>query len=130
MTLTTPSQAKPLEIRTFPASAVVWVVRLQGSVDASNVGTLQAAIKTVFERGISRIAVGLRDVGFMSSSAYGGLIGAHDQAERSGGKLILCGASLAVREVFRLLGLCDVLHLADDLAVALLRLEPRGTVVR
>jgi|ERR1043166_2197284 anti-sigma B factor antagonist len=123
MTLTT----KPLEVQTFPVSAWVWILRLKGCVDASNVALLQAATKSLFERGISRIAVDLSDVEFMSSTAYGCLIGAHDDAERNGGRLIFCGASLAVREVFRLLGLCDVLHLTEDLAVALRRLERRET---
>ena len=104
----------PLKLQAFPVSPWAWVLRIHGEVDACNVKLLEGALAQVFDRGVSRIAVDLGDVPYMSSAAYGSLIVAADRARRNGGVLVIARATPPLREIFDLLGLSAYLIFADD----------------
>jgi anti-anti-sigma factor len=104
----------PLTLQAFPVSPWAWVLRIRGEVDASNVKLLEGALVQVFNRGVSRVAVDLGDVPYMSSGCYGCLVSAADRARRNGGVLVIARATSSIREIFDVLGLTACLVFADD----------------
>ena len=60
-----------LTLQAFPVCPWAWFVRIQGEVDAHNVKLLEGALAQIFARGVSRIAIDLGDVPYMSSAAFG-----------------------------------------------------------
>lgn len=104
----------PLTLQAFPVSPSAWVLRIHGEVDASNVKLLEGALAQLFDRGVSRMAVDLADVPYMSSSAYGCLVNAADRARRNKGMLVIARAPASLREIFELLGFSACMVFADD----------------
>jgi anti-anti-sigma factor len=114
--------SETLLVQSFPVNPWAWIVRLQGSLDASNVALLDGTLTRLFDRGIARIAIDLGDVPFMSSSAYCCLLGAHDRARRSGGIVVFVRPSSSIRDVFSILGFPTGLSFAEDFIEARTRL--------
>ena len=111
-----------LLVQSFPVNPWAWIVRLQGSIDASNVALLDGTLTRLFERGVARIAIDLGEVPFMSSSAYCCLLSAHDRARRSGGIVVFVRPSPTIQDVFSMLGFPTGLSFAEDFIEARTRL--------
>jgi anti-anti-sigma factor len=111
-----------LLVQSFPVNAWAWIVRLQGSIDSSNVALLEGTLNGIFDRCVARIAIDLGDVPFMSSAAYCCLLAAHDRARRYGGVLVFVRASSTIRDVFSILGFPAGLSFAEDFIEARTRL--------
>ena len=118
--------SEELRLQAFPVNSWAWLVRIQGPVDASNVELLEGALEQVLARGVSRIAIDLGDVPHMSSAAYGCLLVAADRVRRNGGLLVVARASVAIREVFHLLGISESVSFVDDFIAARVRLGRKG----
>ena len=114
----TESWSGQLKLQAFPVSPRAWFVRLRGDMDASNVKLLEGALAQVFARGVSRVAVDLADVPYMSSAAYGCLLSGADRARRNGGLLVVVRAPAHLREIFDLVGFSRCLVFADDFLAA------------
>jgi anti-anti-sigma factor len=115
-----------LLVQSFPANPWAWIVRLQGSIDSSNVATLEGTLTRIFDAGVSRIAIDLGEVPFMSSAAYCCLLGAHDRARRNGGVVVFVRPSSTIRDVFSILGFPTGLSYAEDFIEARTKLSRQG----
>jgi anti-anti-sigma factor len=115
-----------LLVQSFPVNPWAWIVRLQGSIDASNVKLLEGTLDRIFDRCVSRIAIDLGDVPFMSSAAYCCLLNAHDRARRYGGIVVFVRASSTIRDVFSILGFPAGLSFAEDFIEARTRLSRKS----
>jgi len=62
----------------------------------------------------SRLVVDFSNVGHMSSSAVGMLIGVHRRIHGRGGRMALCGLAPAIKEVFIITHLSDIFQLCDN----------------
>jgi anti-anti-sigma factor len=111
-----------LLVQSFPVNPWAWIIRLQGSIDASNVAILEGTLSRIFDGGVTRIAIDLGDVPFMSSAAYCCLLAAHDRAGRNGGILVFVRPSSIIRDVFSILGFPTGLSFAEDFIEARTRL--------
>jgi anti-anti-sigma factor len=57
-------------------------------------------IRTVFESGITLVAVDLRDVSYLNSASLGDLVDLHKEIEANGGKLVLVNLCPRVQNIF------------------------------
>jgi len=111
-----------LLVQSFPVNPWAWIVRLQGSIDSSNVALLEGTLTRIFDGGVTRIAIDLGEVPFMSSAAYCCLLSAHDRARRNGGVVVFVRPSSTIRDVFAMLGFPTGLSFAEDFIEARKRL--------
>ncbi|HVR85889.1 MAG TPA: STAS domain-containing protein [Planctomycetota bacterium] len=120
MTITThPHRTAELLVQGFPVSPTVWILHLQGPVDASTVRLLDSMIDQVFERGIFQMVIDLAGVDYLSSSGFGCLLSAHHRATENGGRVVLSSLSPEARDILTTLGLGKILTWAPSLASAL-----------
>lgn len=98
-------------------------IRIEGSLDWSNFGRVEAAIEEVFRKGVYRIVVNLRGCRYVSSAGFGCFLGAQDTALKHNGEVVFAATPPEILDVFNILGLSKVLRFADDTraALALLR---------
>jgi anti-anti-sigma factor len=115
-----------LLVESFPVNPWAWIVRLQGSIDASNVAHLEGTLGRIFERGVTRIAVDLGEVPFAGSAAYCCLLAAHDRARRKGGTVVFVRPTSTIRDVFSTLGFPTGLVFAEDFIEARTKLARQG----
>jgi anti-anti-sigma factor len=118
LALLTEHASDELCLQAFPVSSWAWFVRLQGELDASNIKLLEEAVSQIFARGVTRLAVDLGDVPYMSSGAIGYLLSAADRARRGGGVLVVVRVARPIRDVFQLLGVAEYVAFADDFIAA------------
>ena len=109
----------PCLIQAFPVGRREWVVRVQGAVDGSSIRLLEGTFDRIFARGISRVVIDLGETSYLSSAGFGCLIAALDRTRRTQGLLVIARASVALKEIFFLLGLADEMEFAKDLNAAL-----------
>ena len=86
------------------------VVRIEGRLTATSVGSVKTAIADLIDSGHVRIAVDLSETPFIDSSGLGVLIGGLKSARQAGGDLRIAGATDAVRKVLALTNLDRVLR--------------------
>jgi anti-sigma B factor antagonist len=70
--------------------------------------------RLVDELGRRKILLNFANVEFMSSAALGKLIKLHSKLQAAGGKLILCGISKGIMEIFELTKLDKMLTIEKD----------------
>jgi anti-sigma B factor antagonist len=88
------------------------VVRLAGDnieLDEAKALWLREALGLLATQGRRRLAVDLGNVSFLTSTMVETLLALHRELTAHGGQLIVCNLSPAVREVFSVLRLADVL---------------------
>lgn len=108
-----------LTLETVELSPQVWCIRIGGELDSSNLGRLKEAFEQIFSRKIYKVVVNLEKARYVASSGIGCLIGGYTTAIKNGGRLVLSGVPLQVKEVLNLIGLTGVLRFADNEAGAL-----------
>ena len=80
-----------IKVQTGELAAGVWQVRIEGSLDWSNFGKVEAAIDEIFKRGVYRIVVNLRETRYISSAGFGCFISSLDTAMKNEGDIIFAG---------------------------------------
>jgi anti-sigma B factor antagonist len=76
-------------------------------------------IRLVEEQGETKLVISFRDVRYMSSAMVGQLVKLHKKVVKVGGRMILCGFSPTLREVFRISHLDKLLEIQENEQVAL-----------
>jgi len=112
-----------IALETLELAPRIWAIRLQGELDASNLGQLKAAFDGIFSKKAYRIVINLAAIRYLSSSAIGVIIGGFTTAVKNGGRIVLATTPSQVLEVLRLIGLGSVLNFAADEKEALQKLE-------
>lgn len=110
--------AKPL-FTTEPLDGAAVLVRLHVILDASNYMELSGAISECIESGVVKIVFDLTDVSYISSVGVVVLLEARQECLEKGGQIVVFGANLSVREVFKILDLGKVIPLVESREEAL-----------
>ena len=81
------------------------VVAVAGELDLSTAPDLQRRLTSAIDAGRTRVAVDMRQVSFMDSSALGVLVGCLKHAREREGDVVLVGIDGSPRKVLSLTGL-------------------------
>lgn len=90
------------------------VLSLQGEVDASNSVILDKAIQELSENGAKHILVDGRELEYISSAGLGVFMSYLEDFSEKGIQLSIFGLSPKVYEVFKILGLDQLIPLYSD----------------
>jgi anti-sigma B factor antagonist len=91
------------------------LVTVDGEVDIASAPQLA---ETLAQFANGSVTVDIAGVVFLDSSGLHALLAAHKHTERRGATLTIHGARPAVRRLFEVAGVADVLHVAEDQTVA------------
>jgi len=86
----------------------VTVVEVKGRVDSSTAPALGERLTTLLETPSQRLVLDMRDLEYISSAGFRVLLIAAKRAEQVAGRLVLCGLSGKVRQLFDLGGFLDL----------------------
>jgi anti-anti-sigma factor len=103
----------------------IWSLALRGSLDASNVATLEAAASEILAGGARNLLIILRKAEFVSSTGFSSLVKITDLAAANGGKVVFVASPSRIQAIFKVLGLERVLSFAPDENAALEFLSSR-----
>jgi anti-anti-sigma factor len=87
------------------------IVAPRGEVDLASRTVLQDALRVAAGSGCEVVVVDLRNVTFLDSSGMAVLIAAHREIGASGQRLVVRGATTALRRLFRIAGVDEYLNL-------------------
>jgi anti-anti-sigma factor len=90
------------------------VLTLKGEFDTFYCPKLQEEIESLIASGIHRVALNLRLVKFINSTALGAIIKAHKRLKAEGGDLVLTKASPFCRDIITKLGIDRVVPMFED----------------
>ena len=98
-------------------------LHLRGRLDSATSMTLEKTINTLFESQQDRALIDFSALSYISSAGLRLILVAAKRARQCGGRLILCGLTPTVREVFEISGFLKIMETADSqqTAVALLQ---------
>lgn len=102
----------------------VGIFRLEGHLDSTTSGTLQAALMPAAQVAACRIAVDLSQVEYVSSAGLRIILMAAKQARASGGDITLFGLTNWVRETFEISGFTRIIAIVDTEADAIGAVRP------
>jgi anti-anti-sigma factor len=102
-----------LEIKTGELEAGIWEVAVSGTLDWTNFTRVEEVLGGIFEKGIYRIVVNLKDAKYISSAGFGSFISSLDIATKHGGDLVFTQTPTEIHGVFGILGLTKVLRFAE-----------------
>ena len=85
----------------------VTVVEVKGRVDSSTAPALGERLETLLATPSQRLVLDMRDLEYISSAGFRVLLLAARRAEQAAGRLVLCGLSGKVRQLFDLGGFLD-----------------------
>ncbi len=108
-----------IKVETTSIAEGVSQIRLEGSLDWSNFGQVEAAIDELFKKGCYKIVVNLAGAKYISSAGFGCFISSLDVAMKHGGDMIFAGTPPEIQDVFNILGLSKILRFADSEKAAL-----------
>jgi anti-sigma B factor antagonist len=106
---------------TFPCEVVsgVPVVLTPEEIDITNADGLQAALRDAFGQGPGRLVVDMSRTQFCDTAGLHALVGAHKRALAQGGEVRVVISGTAVRRIFALTGLDQVIPSFTSLREAL-----------
>lgn len=101
----------------------VTVVEVKGRVDSSTAPALGERLETLLATPSQRLVLDMRDLEYISSAGFRVLLLAARRAEQAAGRLVLCGLSGKVRQLFDLGGFLDffAISVSRDEAVTVAR---------
>lgn len=108
-----------LKLESVDLAPDIGCIRVHGEVDSSNVLTMKDGFDQFFARKIYKIVVNLSDAKYVSSTGVGCVIGAYTTTIKNNGRLVFCSTPLQILEIFRVIGLGQILRFAKDEASAL-----------
>jgi len=95
------------------------VITVAGEVDMYSSPNFRKNMMTILKKKFPVVITDLEDVSYMDSSGVATLIEALQMCKKYNGKLILCGLSDSVREVFELTRLDGIFQIFNDLESAI-----------
>lgn len=101
----------------------VYELAIAGSLDWTNFAEVEAAFTAIFDKGIYKIVVNLKDIKYIASAGFGCFISSFEIATKNRGDIFFVATPPEVMDVFNILGLKSILRFADSVsdAVALLK---------
>ena len=93
------------------------VLQLEGRLDTATAADLDFAAEAYVDEP-TRLVVDLGKVAYVSSAGLRVFLMMAKKLQKSEGKLVLCGMSPSVREVFDIAGFSRMLQIEDDQAAA------------
>lgn len=97
----------------------VALLALGGELDLETLGLVAVATTQVLEAGFTQLVVDLTGLEFCDSSGLGALMRTSRAVRETGGRCLVAGAAGPVRRLLALTDLGRVLHLEDDVGLAL-----------
>jgi anti-anti-sigma factor len=101
----------------------VTVLEVVGRVDSTTAPTLSERLSAVLGGAGQRVVVDLGTIDYVSSAGFRVLLLAAKRADDTDGKLVLCGMSSKLRQLFALSGFLDLFAITEDRAAALAKLK-------
>ena len=101
------------------------LVKVSGPLDARTSDGLEKAIEVLLAEGRCRIVIDMTEASYLTSEGVGVLLSAVDEAEASGGKLVLLNPASEVQKILNL-GLAEMFTIARDRRETLSILQPEG----
>jgi anti-sigma B factor antagonist len=98
-------------------------IHIHGELDANSSIELDEVIKEALEEGKTKIVVNCNQLRYISSAGLGVFISHLDDLNRLGGRFVFCNLNDSVFQVFKILGLVDIMIIAEDEAKAKLRMN-------
>ena len=91
----------------------IYIIKVEGDVDASSSIHLDKAISDAIEKGQKNIVIDCTGLQYISSAGLGVFMSHIQDFEDSGSKFVLFGLSKKVANVFEILGLDQLLTIVD-----------------
>jgi len=88
-------------------------LKLVGPLDWQACARLDAELNALFDRGVNRLAIELRQAGFATSAAFGLLIYAHDVTTKRKGALVIVAPPPSIADTLKMLGLNQIFAFCD-----------------
>lgn len=86
----------------------VTAIAVKGRIDSTTAAQFGQKIESVVASPSARLVVDLRDLDYISSAGFRVLLVAAKRADESGSRLVLCGLSSKVRQLFDVGGFLDL----------------------
>ncbi len=101
----------------------VIILNLIGRMDATTVNHFEEICRTKLDENISKIAVNLDKLEYISSAGLRGILIMEKASRAKGGKIIFCALQEMVAEVFKISGFTSILKISPSLDDALAQLS-------
>jgi anti-anti-sigma factor len=103
-----------------PIDATTHLIEPHGEIDLANAGDFKARLDAATDAGVRYVVVDFEDVGFFDSTGIGVLLSAQRKLSARGGTVVVICSDPAIRRVFEITGLVDVLNVTRSRREALL----------
>ncbi|TLS35659.1 anti-sigma F factor antagonist [Pseudalkalibacillus caeni] len=101
----------------------VLLIRLVGELDHHTAEDLRSKVDhTIEENRIEHIVLNLEALSFMDSSGLGVILGRYNKVKSSGGEMVVCAISPAVKRLFEMSGMFKIIRLEENEQHALMTL--------
>ena len=115
-----------IKVDSVELSAGVYELKIDGSLDWSNFAKVETAIEAIFNKGVYKIVVNLKQCRYISSAGFGCFISSLDTAMKHQGDIVFASTPPEIQDVFNILGLAKILRFAPDSAAALANFTRKG----
>lgn len=92
----------------------IFVIRISGEVDANSSLELDKYVRDAILKGYSAILVNCKYLEYISSAGLGVFISYIDELQNKKGAFSFCALRTNVFDVFKLLGLSKLVHIAEN----------------
>lgn len=106
----------------------VAIVRIKGSVDATNADMLATELTTPIEQGIVKIVMDCKDLQYISSAGLRAILGALKRLKALAGELVVASIQQDVERVLQITGFTKLLGTAEDVDGAIVSLSQPADV--
>ena len=110
----------PFAIRAA-AQDSLWIIEIEGFLDAHTAPQFERAIQQALEAGQSRFIIDCGKLNYISSAGLGVFMSFIEEVREKGGDIKICGLVPKVRHTFEILGFQDIFDLLDDVPAAVRR---------
>ncbi|MCT2537446.1 anti-sigma F factor antagonist [Aquibacillus koreensis] len=98
----------------------VLLVRLEGELDHHEAEKLKKEWqKAMKQENLQHVILNLEQLSFMDSSGLGVILGRYKEIKQTGGEMVVCSISPAVKRLFDMSGLFKIIRLEESEAFAL-----------
>ena len=101
----------------------ITLLEVVGRVDSTSAPTLSERLNAVLGGSGQRVVVDLSTIDYVSSAGFRVLLLAAKRADDTEGKLMLCGMSSKLRQLFALSGFLDLFGISENRADAIAKLK-------
>ncbi|KGX85980.1 anti-sigma F factor antagonist [Pontibacillus litoralis] len=104
----------------FERKQHVLLVRLAGELDHHEAEHLRNEWQSIMiKQNVQHVILNLEALSFMDSSGLGVILGRYKEVKQSGGEMVVCSISPAVKRLFEMSGLFKIVRLEENEAYAL-----------